>query len=160
MADHQHGDHSHSHGGEHGDHAHSHGSPALSPPVGNQTEGLHDAAHDMKFKAYLTVFVALCVFTAASFGINLALGTNHLSAGLILLVAVIKASLVAYIFMHLNHDWRLVYGIMTPVFILAVMTVIILSIDGALVWGEPAPAARGVTDSVAAKVGEGLSKGH
>jgi caa(3)-type oxidase subunit IV len=144
MSDHQHGEHGHSHGV----------SATPMSPVGNQTAAAHDAAHDAKFKAYLAVFVALCVFTGASFAINVALGQNHTSAALILAVAVVKAALVAYIFMHLNHDWRLVYGIMTPVAILSVMTVIILSIDGALVWGSPAPAAREVSDVPVLKAGE------
>ena len=156
MSDHNHGDHAHSHGIQaHGDHSHSHGDAGHSHGA-----AAHDPSHDAKFKAYMAVFIALCVFTAASFGINLALGQNHTSAALILVVAAIKAALVAYIFMHLNHDWRLVYGIMTPVAILSVMTVIILSIDGSLVWGEHAPAARGLNDPIEAKVGEGPSKGH
>ncbi|MFO0866744.1 MAG: cytochrome C oxidase subunit IV family protein [Gemmataceae bacterium] len=140
MSDHNHGDHAHSHGG-HADHSHSHGDAGHS-----HVAPAHGPSHDAKFRAYMAVFVALCVFTAASFAINLALGHNHTSAALILAVAVVKAALVAYIFMHLNHDWRLVYGIMTPVAILSVMTVIILSIDGALVWGSPAPAARDLVD--------------
>lgn len=149
MSDHNHGDHSHAHG----DHGHAHGGDAH----GDHAHGGHghDAGHETKFKAYLAVFVALCVFTAASFAINLTLGHNTTSAGLILLVAVVKAALVAYVFMHLNFDWRTVYGIMVPVLILAVMTVVILSIDGAIVWGRDAPNARGLPETEAVAPGSG-----
>ena len=86
------------------------------------------------FTAYLSVFGALCVCTALSFVVNQILGENHTSAGIIMGVAVIKAVLVAGIFMHLRWDWGKLYCIVIPVCILTVMMVIILSIDQTLVW--------------------------
>jgi caa(3)-type oxidase subunit IV len=86
------------------------------------------------FKTYMYVFGALCVCTALSFVINYVLGQNLRSASLIMAVAVVKATLVATIFMHLKHDWGKLYGIILPVCILTVMMVIILSIDQTLVW--------------------------
>ena len=86
------------------------------------------------FGMYLGVFVALCICTALSFVANLALGQNHTSAGIILVVAIIKATLVAGIFMHLKFDWGKLYCIILPVCVVTVMMVIILSIDAALAW--------------------------
>ena len=86
------------------------------------------------FQTYLFVFYALCVCTALSFVVNFALGHNLTSAGLIMIVAVIKASLVASIFMHLKFDWGKLYCIILPVCVVTVMMVIILSIDATLAW--------------------------
>jgi|ERR1043165_3444317 cytochrome c oxidase subunit IV len=86
------------------------------------------------FQMYMYVFYALCVCTALSFAVNYVLGHNHTSAGIIMIVAVIKATLVAGIFMHLKFDWGKVYCIVVPVCIVTVMMVIILSIDTTLAW--------------------------
>ena len=98
-------------------------------------------------KLYVAVFAALCVCTMTSFLFNQLIGQNHLSAALIAGVSIIKAALVAWVFMHLQSDWRRVYGIMLPVCIMAVMMTIILSIDQALVWPhevvDPAKVAAG-----------------
>ena len=104
--------------------------PAHAPYV---TEPPEDPTH---FKMYVIVFIALCFCTALSFLFNQVIGQNSASAMLIGLVAIIKAGLVAWVFMHLSFDWRRVYGIMMPVVIMAVMAVIILSIDMGLVWHE------------------------
>ena len=99
-------------------------------------------------KMYIGVFVALCICTSLSFLINQFIGHGKtLSVVLIACVSIVKASLVAWVFMHLAADWRRVYGIMLPVCIMAVMMTIILSIDAALVWHEFP------TESVAAGVG-------
>ncbi|MSQ95409.1 MAG: hypothetical protein EXR98_12735 [Gemmataceae bacterium] len=86
------------------------------------------------FQAYMYVFYALCVCTALSFVVNFALGHNLTSAGIIMFVAIIKATLVAGIFMHLKFDWGKLYCIILPVCIVTVMMVIILSIDTTLAW--------------------------
>jgi cytochrome c oxidase subunit IV len=93
----------------------------------------HDE-HVPSFQLYMYVFYALCVCTALSFAFNLALGHGMTSAGLIMIVAVIKASLVASIFMHLKFDWGKLYCIILPVCVVTVMMVIILSIDATLAW--------------------------
>ena len=90
--------------------------------------------HAPSFQLYMYVFYALCVCTALSFVFNLALGHGLTSAGLIMIVAVIKASLVASIFMHLKFDWGKLYCIILPVCVVTVMMVIILSIDIVLAW--------------------------
>ena len=101
----------------------------------------HDAGgHDpgAQFKAYITIFIALCIFTAVSFVANTLVHAGVInamtSAVIILIVAIIKAGCVAYIFMHLKQDWGKVYCIMVPVLIMCVMIVIVLMPDGVLGW--------------------------
>lgn len=93
------------------------------------------------FRAYITIFLILCVFTAVSFVSNELVRREMLShmtsAAIIMVVAVIKAGCVAYIFMHLKYDWKTVYCIMVPVLIMCVMLVIVLMPDGVLGWTNP-----------------------
>jgi caa(3)-type oxidase subunit IV len=95
----------------------------------------HDDGH---FKAYLTVFALLCVFTAVSFVCNELDRHGHISKhtslAVIMGVAVIKALCVAVIFMHLKTDWPLVYFIMIPVMVMSVMMIIVLLPDIVLTW--------------------------
>jgi cytochrome c oxidase subunit IV len=90
------------------------------------------------FQAYLAVFGALCVCTALSFVFNeLARHEviSHMASVIaIVLVAIIKALLVAGIFMHLKFDFGKLYCIILPVCVVTVMMVIILSIDIVLAW--------------------------
>jgi cytochrome c oxidase subunit IV len=94
----------------------------------------HEEHAGPSFQTYMYVFYALCICTALSFVFNLVLGHGLTSAGLIMIVAVIKASLVASIFMHLKFDWGKIYCIILPVCVVTVMMVIILSIDTTLAW--------------------------
>lgn len=97
----------------------------------------HEPAHEgPSFKAYIVVFVALSVFTALSFLVNWTLGQNQTSMMIILCIAVIKAVLVALIFMHLKFDWSKLYFIVIPVMILTVMLIIVLLPDFVLGWRE------------------------
>jgi caa(3)-type oxidase subunit IV len=122
----------------HSDQEHTGASPAHAGP---------------SFQSYMLIFFALCVFTAISFVFNFM--ANHgwishmTSAMIIMLVAVVKATCVAMIFMHLKLDWGRVYCIMVPVAILAVMMVIVLLPDIVLGWhygfsakAEETPAAQ------------------
>lgn len=67
-------------------------------------------AHDVSFKeiqkSYFKVFIALLLLT----GLTVAVTTVHfgdtLNIAVGILIAVLKASLVAYIFMHLKYDNR------------------------------------------------------
>jgi caa(3)-type oxidase subunit IV len=94
--------------------------------------------HDAMFKTYIGVFFALCVFTAVSFVANWAVSQGYISAAtsvtIIMAVAVVKATLVCMIFMHLKYDWSKLYCIIVPVSILCVMMMIILCIDQVLAW--------------------------
>ncbi len=103
---------------------------AAAPPV-HVPFSAEDKGH---YKTYWTVFIALCVCTAISFGFNILFGHSLISTLAISIVAIVKAALVVMIFMHLTTDWKKVAAIMIPVLIMCVMTVIILSIDQALAW--------------------------
>jgi caa(3)-type oxidase subunit IV len=98
----------------------------------------HDAAHDLRVKAYFTVFAALSIFTAISFLANEAVRQGWIgletSVAIILGVAVIKAFLVGLIFMHLNFDWGKVYFIIVPIFILGVMMMLVFMPDIVIAW--------------------------
>ena len=90
------------------------------------------------FQTYMFVFYALAICTALSFVVNYfvdhMMDQKHMSAVIIMIVAVVKASLVAAIFMHLKFDFGKLYCIVVPVCILTFMMVIILSIDTTLAW--------------------------
>ncbi len=98
----------------------------------------HDASHDMRIKAYFTVFIALSVFTLISFIANYGVHKEWISLNtsfvIILGVAIIKAFLVGLIFMHLNFDWNRVYFIIVPISILGVMMMLVLLPDIVMAW--------------------------
>jgi len=109
----------------------------------------HGAAahHGPNFGTYIIVFVALSIFTAVSFIINHFYPVGDMrGAVLIMMVAVVKACLVGSIFMHLKWDWPRLYFLIAPVFILAVMMMVVLLPDMVLVWhreaAEAPPAVR------------------
>jgi caa(3)-type oxidase subunit IV len=97
-----------------------------------------DAAHDLRVRAYFTVFIALSIFTAVSFLANEAVRRGWIGAQssfvIIIGVAVIKAILVGLIFMHLKFDWGKVYFIITPIFVLAVMMMLVFLPDIVIAW--------------------------
>jgi caa(3)-type oxidase subunit IV len=96
--------------------------------------------HGATVKAYLTVFVALAIFTLASFLANYFAAGEHpliskfVSFAIILAVAIIKAVFVGLIFMHLKFDWRKLYFMIFPAFILGAMFMIVLLPDIVLAW--------------------------
>jgi cytochrome c oxidase subunit 4 len=96
--------------------------------------------HDSVFKAYLTVFIALSVFTAVSFIANWfeQRGTINVmtAVSIIMIVAVIKACLVGLIFMHLKWDWYKLYFMIIPAFIIGTMMIIVLLPDIVLAWNH------------------------
>ena len=99
-------------------------------------EHAHEAAHGPSLQAYLYVFGALCICTSISFIVNQFFEGEHqfTGAAIIMAVAVVKATLVAGIFMHLKFDIGKLYCIILPVCIVTLMMVIILSIDTTLAW--------------------------
>ena len=105
----------------------------------------HGARTARTSSVYLIVFVALCVCTACrSFVAYLRLRPAARPAcGIILVVAVVKATLVAMIFMHLKFDWGKLYCIVIPVCVMAVMMIIVLSAGHrGLMAQRPLPAAK------------------
>src|SRR5262245_8078129 len=89
------------------------------------------ADHGDVFKAYIAV--ALSGFTASSFFFNWmarsGVISHTLSFFLILGVAIFKAVLVAMYFMHLKWDWKLLYFLIIPVFIMGAMMMVVLLPD-------------------------------
>ena len=76
-------------------------------------------------RAYITVFVMLMIFTiitvvAASFHFAVPLAIT-----VALIIAVMKGSMVAGVFMHLSHEKQLIYGtlLLTLVFFVVLMFV-------------------------------------
>jgi cytochrome c oxidase subunit IV len=97
----------------------------------------HGAAehHGPTVQVYLGVFGALCVFTLVSFLVNYILGIgSHVGMGIIMVVAVCKASLVIMFFMHLKYEWMKLYFLIIPVAVLGVMMMIVLMPDGVAGW--------------------------
>jgi caa(3)-type oxidase subunit IV len=101
-----------------------------------------DAHAGPKVRAYLVVFGALAIFTLVSFLANYAAHpeqawiTTNQAFTIILLVAIIKAILVAMFFMHLKWDWTRVYFMIVPVLILGTMMMIVLLPDIVLAWNR------------------------
>jgi cytochrome c oxidase subunit IV len=96
------------------------------------------AHHGPGVKAYLIVFAALALFTLVSFLANYMARkeviTPHESFVIILAVSVVKTCLVGAFFMHLILDWRRVYYLIVPAFILGTMMMIVLMPDIVLAW--------------------------
>jgi cytochrome c oxidase subunit 4 len=85
---------------------------------------------------YLAVFAVLCVCTAVSFLVNMAEPVLGVKTGamIILIVAVLKATLVTMYFMHVKFDWKRVYFLIIPVAILAGMMMVVLMPDTVVAW--------------------------
>jgi cytochrome c oxidase subunit IV len=103
-------------------------------------EGAHPGP---TFNIYITVFVALCIFTALSFIVNWAehgMGFGALlGMAIILVIAVCKATLVAMYFMHVKFDWGRLYFLIIPVVILAIMMMVVLMPDTVVGWHHEEP---------------------
>lgn len=93
-----------------------------------------EATHGATLGSYLTIAAALAVCTASSFVVNQLVDGKSLTpvAGFVLIlgVALIKAFLVALVFMHLKWDWGLLYFLIIPTLILSVMMMTVLLPDG------------------------------
>jgi cytochrome c oxidase subunit IV len=99
----------------------------------------HGEHHGNVFKLYMIVAVVLAVATATSFLFNwmgrpvadggLAAISRTVAFVAILLVAIVKATLVGMYFMHLKWDWKLLYFLIIPVFIMGTMMMVVLLPD-------------------------------
>ena len=80
-------------------------------------------------RSYVTVFVMLMVFTV----LTVAASRFHLAVPvaitLALVIAAMKGSMVASVFMHLSHEKRAIYGalLLTIVFFLVLLLIPVLS---------------------------------
>jgi cytochrome c oxidase subunit IV len=127
--------------------------PQLGPATPDRLAAAEQHDHHAHlFKIYMIVAVVLAVCTASSFVFNKFVHEHLLTAVmgfvLILGVAVLKAFLVGFYFMHLKWDWRLLYFIIVPVFILGVMMVIILMPDCVIGPGRDAAEAIVIGDEL------------
>jgi len=100
--------------------------------------------HGPKVQAYLVIGGALAVFTIVSFVVNAAVRsdppilTPNQGFWIILTVAIVKASLVVFYFMHLLWDWRKVGFMIVPAMILGAMMAVVLYPDIVAAW-HPKP---------------------
>jgi cytochrome c oxidase subunit 4 len=68
------------------------------------------AAVKKSIRTYLTIGAALLVFTGITVAANLVHLAMPLAITVALIIASIKASMVAAVFMHLSHERRWIYG--------------------------------------------------
>ncbi len=90
----------------------------------------HDPAETAKhMKTYWLIGGALYVFTVITVAINQIHLAVPLAITLALIVASMKGTMVAAIFMHLNHEKKWIYGslILTVVFFIVLMSLPVLT---------------------------------
>lgn len=64
-------------------------------------------------KSYMIVFAGLLILTGVTVGLSyMDFGSLEANIVIALIVATIKASMVALIFMHLNHEKMQIYGLL------------------------------------------------
>src|SRR5437763_15583689 len=85
-------------------------------PVGTPPDAAHDehTAHDVAkhIRLYLMVGATLLTFTAITvFLSSIYLGTQKANVAVALVLATLKAGLVAAVFMHLSSEKRMIYRI-------------------------------------------------
>jgi cytochrome c oxidase subunit 4 len=85
--------------------------------------------HGPTFQAYMAIAAVLAVCTALSFLFNQTISAKVAAFLLILGVAITKATLVGMYFMHLKWDWKLLYFLIIPAFILGTMMMVVLMPD-------------------------------
>jgi cytochrome c oxidase subunit 4 len=77
--------------------------------------------HDSGNRIYLLVWAALVVLTASTVAVSY-VHLGMMNVVVALLIASVKASLVALFFMHLRYESRLVWGFaLTPIFFLVLI---------------------------------------
>ncbi len=108
----------------------------MDPTTQNPAE--HHEHEGPSLMTYMVIFGSLCVFTLISFIANelVRAGVINLftAVTIIMLVAVVKATLVGMYFMHLKFDWGKLYFLVFPVLILTLMMIIVLLPDLVFGW--------------------------
>lgn len=105
---------------------------------GAGTDGYGGGGHAAGFGIYLAVFAALLVLTVVTVGVSY-IDLGILNVAVALIVASVKASLVALYFMHLKYEDRLVWTFaLVPLFFLFLVIVGTL-LDNLLRGGPPGP---------------------
>ncbi|MCI0463071.1 MAG: cytochrome C oxidase subunit IV family protein [Gemmataceae bacterium] len=94
--------------------------------------------HGPTMNIYLVVFGALCGFTLISFVVNAIYGIGSMTGlMIIMLVAVVKATLVTMYFMHVKYDWGKLFFLIIPLMILAMVLMVVLMPDTVMAWHHP-----------------------
>ena len=84
-------------------------------------------------RSYITVFVALMVFTVITVAASRFHFAVPIAITIALIIATMKGSMVAGVFMHLSHEKQAIYGalLLTILFFIVLMFVPLLtSLDG------------------------------
>src|SRR2546430_17730871 len=106
------------------------------PDVSQDPKEYEEYAHNVQkhVRGYLMVGALLLAFTAITVALSYVdFGTRKANIGVAMLVATLKAGLVAAIFMHLTADKRLIYRVLifTGSFMLALFWLTFLA------WSDP-----------------------
>jgi caa(3)-type oxidase subunit IV len=110
--------------------------PPTTEPVEHETEHYAPNVHDVSkhVRGYLLVGGALLFFTALTVFLSYVnFGSQTANIAVALVVATFKAGLVAYIFMHLSAEKKLIYRILvfTGIFVFALFWLTYLA------WYDP-----------------------
>lgn len=100
--------------------------------MADSPEAIHKAIKKIKLIGW-----TLAVFTGITVGLSyVELPTHSLNILVGMIVAAFKAALVALIFMHLNHEAKLIYKILafTTVFVVALFVLFVFSASDPLVF--------------------------
>jgi caa(3)-type oxidase subunit IV len=93
-------------------------------------------------RLYLKIGAALFVFTVITVAVNQIHLVVPLAITVALIIASIKGSMVAAVFMHLNHEKKWIYGslLLTVVLFIALMFLPIFTVMDGIGTSYPAPA--------------------
>jgi caa(3)-type oxidase subunit IV len=110
--------------------------PPTTEPVDHETEHYAPNEHDVSkhVRGYLLVGAVLLVFTGLTVALSYVhLGSQKANVAVALVVATFKAGLVAYIFMHLSAEKKLIYRILifTAIFVFGLFWLTFLA------WYDP-----------------------
>ena len=110
--------------------------PPSTEPIEQETEHYAPHSHDVSkhVRGYLIVGATLLVFTVITVALSYVnLGSQKANVAVALVVATFKAGLVAYIFMHLSAEKKLIYRILifTAIFVFALFWLTYLA------WYDP-----------------------
>ena len=110
--------------------------PPATAPVEHETEHYAPHTHDVSkhVRGYLLVGATLLIFTGLTVALSYVnLGSQKANVAVALVVATFKAGLVAYIFMHLSAEKKLIYRILifTAIFVFGLFWLTFLA------WYDP-----------------------
>jgi cytochrome c oxidase subunit 4 len=103
------------------------------------------AAVQKSVRIYMIVFVMLMIFTVITVAVSRFQFAVPVAIGIALVIAAMKGSMVAAVFMHLSHERRWVYGtlVLTVIFfVVLLMLPVLTSLDGlgtGSPWGPAEP---------------------